>query len=260
MATAAALIRMSMQDLGVLGAGEPARGEDLQDGLRRLQIMISAWAMDPLTVIQTQREEFPITPGKGTYTIGPGLDFYVERPVGQQSVVGAGLMLLNSSPPVEIPCAILTYAMYQAIQVKTLTNPLFTSVFYRPGSTARVPPSAPIPLDGVPSGEIVLWPVPTQANPLVLYIERVVPQFHDLTTDYPVPPGYISALQYNLTIAMAPMFQVEPSDFVVRAARMSLASMKRNNYQFTDAPCDPMFTMQGPGAKYDITTGTTRRG
>jgi hypothetical protein len=255
---AATLLRMSMQDLGVLGGGEAAEGVHLADGLQRLQMMIASWSLDALTVVRTDRLEFPVVPTKQSYSIGPGLEFDTARPVGQQSVVGAGLLLMSSTPPVEIPRALLTYDMWQAVAVKRLTSTLFTTVFYRPGSLARTPPTAPVPPTGIDTGEIILWPIPTQANPLVLYIERVIPPFENLTTPYPIPDGIVAAIQYNLTLAIAPMFQVTPSDEAKRQARDTFAAMKRTNYQMADAAIDPMFTMQGGVGGYDINTGTIR--
>ena len=258
--TAANLIRTSMQDLGVLGAGEAADGSHMADGLRRLQLLISGWALDPLTVVQTERVVFPTTSGKGTYTIGPGMDLDFVRPMSQSSIVGAGLVLNAGQPnEIEIPRTMMTYDAYQGLRVKTLTSGQFTSVFYRPGSDARTTTPTPHPYD-IEVGDVILWPVPTDANPLVLYIQWFLPMFENLTTSYPVPDGYLAALQHNLTLAMAPMFQVDPPAYVVRTAAHTLAAMKRQNYQFTDAPLDPMFTF-GSGAGYDIESGgTVRRG
>jgi len=256
--TASALIKMSLQDLGVLGAGEAPRGEDLADGLHRLQMMLASWSLDPLTALQTDRLEFPITPGKGTYTIGPGMEFDTARPVGQQSVVGAGLVLENSTPPVEIPRSLLTYDAYQGIRVKSLTSEMFTSVFYQPGAVRLDPPTGPAPhgVASIEAGEIVLWPVPTVAHPLVLYIQQVVPLFDSLTLPYVMPAGVVAAIQYNLTLALAPMFQVTPSPDATRQARLTFAAMKRTNYQLADAPLDPMLTF-GVGPGYDIYSGGT---
>jgi hypothetical protein len=260
MVTAAALLRMSMQDLGVLGAGESGAGEHLSDGLRRLQMMLGGWGLDALTAARTQGEYFPTIPGQQHYSIGPGMELDTPRPVGQQSVVAAGLVLNAGQPnAVEIPRAMMTYDQYISIRVKTLQSPLFTHVLYVPGATGPGPNPTPPPgthTFGV--SHITLWPVPTEANPLVLYIERMVPMFENLTTAYPVPDGLTAAIQYNLTVALAPMFQVEPPAEVVRQARLSYAAMKRTNYQMTDIAIDPMFTF-GQGAAYDITTGSTRR-
>jgi len=263
MVTAAALLRMSMQDLGVLGAGESGSGEHLSDGLRRLQMMLGGWGLDALTAARTQGETFPTIPGKSHYSIGPGLDLDTPRPVGQQSVVAAGLVLNAGQPnAVEIPRGMMTYDQYIGIQIKTLRSPLFTHVIYVPGSTSgALSPAWPAPPTAAFGGSvIILWPVPTEANPLVLYIERMVPMFENLTTAYPVPDGLAAAIQYNLTVALAPMFQVEPPPEVVRQARLSYAAMKRTNYAFTDIAIDPMFTMQNTGGGYDIQTGSTRRG
>jgi hypothetical protein len=240
---AATFLRMSMQDLGVLGGGEAAEGVHMADGLQRLRMMIASWSLDALTVVQTQREVFPMVSNKGAYTIGPGLDFDTARPVGQQSVVGAGLVLYADTPQeVEIPCAMLTYDMYQATRMKNQPNSQFTSVFYRPGAI----------------GEILLWPIPAVAYPLALYLEKVVPTFENLTTPYPIPDGIAAAIQYNLTLAIAPMFQVTPSPDAVRMARDTYAAMKRTNYQLTDVAIDPMFTF-GQGAAYNINTGGAQR-
>jgi len=260
--TAASLIRTAMQDLGVLGAGEAADGAHMQDGLRRLQVMIGGWSLDPLTAARDHGQSFPVTPGKSQYTIGPGMEFDTVRPVGQQSVAAAGL-ILNAGQPnqVEIPVGLMTYDQWIGVRVKNLTSPLFTHVIYVPGATAAqaTPPSAP-PYTAFGASGIILWPTPTEANPLVLYIERVLPQFENLTTQYPIPDGVAATIQHNLTVALAPMFQVEPPAYVARMAAHTLAAMKRNNYQFTDAALDPMFTF-GSGAGYDITTGgTTRHG
>ena len=257
--TAASFIRASMQDLGVLGAGEAADGAHMTDALRRLQFMITGWAFDPLCSPQTQRYELPVTPGKGTYTIGGGGDFAIERPEGQQAIAGAGLLLMNSTPPVEIPRSVLTYDAYQRIAVKTLTSAQFTTVFYRPGAYSGTPITPPPP-GTVEHSKIILWPIPTEANPLVLYVHIGFPQFQDLTTEYPIPQGFGATIQHNLTLAIAPMFQVEPTAYTVRMAAHTLAGMKRSNYQFIDVPLDPMFTFGSSGG-YDIQTGgTTRRG
>src|SRR6187402_1239770 len=107
--TAATLIRTSMQDLGIIGAGEAARGEDMQDGLRRLRLMLGSWSLDALTAARVQGETFPTIPGKSHYSIGPGLDLDTPRPVGQQSVVAAGLVLNAGQPnAVEIPRGMMT--------------------------------------------------------------------------------------------------------------------------------------------------------
>jgi len=261
--TAASLIRTAMQDLGVLGAGEAADGAHMQDGLRRLQVMIGGWSLDPLTAARVQGETFPTTPGKSHYSIGPGLDLDTPRPVGQQSIVGAGLVLNAGQPnEVEIPRGLMTYDQFIGIRVKTLTNGMFTHVIYVPGSTsgALSPPWPAPPTKAYGGSVIILWPTPTEAHPLVLYIERMVPLFENLTTSYPVPDGLATAIQHNLTLAMAPMFQVEPPAYSARMAAHTLAAFKRTNYQFTDSPLDPMFTF-GTGGGYDIESGgTVRRG
>jgi len=260
--TAANLIRTAMQDLGVLGAGEAADGSHMQDGLRRLNLLIGAWGLDPLTAVRTQGEMFDVVPGKSMYSIGPGLDFNTQSPVGQQSIAGAArVQRAGQQDSLETPVGLMTYDQWIGIQVKNLQSPLFTHVLFVPGSQSNAPVPNPPEALTVGASVIILWPVPTEANlKVMLYSEKVIPQFADLTASYPMTDSYAAAVQYNLTMAMAPMFQVEPPPFVVMMAAKTLASMKRNNYQFTDVALDPMFTFGG-GAGYDIYSGgTTRHG
>jgi hypothetical protein len=135
-------------------------------------------------------------------------------------------------------------------------------VFYKPGALLPVFPIPPNPNHDptkIDSGQIILWPVPLLDNPLVLYIQKALPLFQDLTTLYPIPDNYQAAIQYNLTLVLAPMFTVTPSPEVVRMARLSLAAMKRTNYQMIDVGVDPMFTMQTRQGGYNIETGGTQR-
>src|SRR6187402_281680 len=102
--TAANLIRTAMQDLGVLGAGEAADGSHMADGLRRLNLLIGAWGLDPLTAVRTSGEAFDVVPGKSMYSMGPGLDFNTQTPVGQQSVARVTLLQHARQPnQLEIP-------------------------------------------------------------------------------------------------------------------------------------------------------------
>jgi hypothetical protein len=154
----------------------------------------------------------------------------------------------EGNQPVEIPRGLYTVQSYQATQIKTLPNSLFTGVYYIPGSA--------------PFGTIVLWPVPNTAqNQLVLYLPQVFGGFADLTTAYGYPdtPGYQEALEYNLAVRLAapsaiPLAQIPT---VIQLARESFGTIKRQNYQITDLPTDPALVLTGDRRSgYNINTGT----
>jgi hypothetical protein len=170
--TASAIIQGAFETIGVLGEGQTLDYAKGADGFRRLNLMIGSWALQPLTIPVIAREVFAITSGKGTpsnpYTIGAGGNLNTARPPTQQSVTGAGLLLNSADPnPVEIPLPVITYDMYQANQIKDLSNGQPTQLFYKPTS---------------PLGSIFLYPIPdTTINSLVLYLAKPLTQFTSLT-------------------------------------------------------------------------------
>ena len=242
--TATTFIRTAMQDLGVLGQGQAPTGNDLTDGLRRLNLMMGSWSVQSLTVPYVERFTSVNVSNVSTYTIGDGGDFDTPRPSGQSNLVGAGLLLASSSPAVEIPRGILTYDAYESIGIKGLTNTLWTDLLYRPT---------------YPLGTIILWPVPTDVNGIALYLQRSLSKFDNLTTAYEFPEGTEEAIQTNLTVRIAPMFSVQVPPDIAVLAKQSMAAMKRNNVQLVDAVLDPMFLQSTPGAAYNINTGSVQK-
>lgn len=312
----------ALMDLGILAANETPDAADIQFAFRALNRMVNGWQAQSLTVPAVQRTVLPIIANQQTYTIGPGGDFDLPRPVKLQ---GAGLLLAGfgagqtasgitasgftatvtlashgfsvgdevvidgatqngyngiqtvetvptsdtftytvdetvTSPAVgtitvygvtttgvEIPRAVLTDDAYEAIQIKRLSNSLFTTVYYNPTAS--------------PYGVISLWPIPnTASNQLVLYLPQVLPTFADLTTEYdwPLTPGYQDALQYNLETRLIGPFAVSNPAVIASArdqAAKALMLIKRANYKLSDLPLDPALTRSYRGG-YNINTGT----
>lgn len=94
--TATAIIRAAFDDIGVLAEGEPLPPALAQDGLRRLNNLVSGLQTQPGTSIAVIRYLFPIVDNKQTYTIGLGGDFNVPRPE-IADIQGAGLLLQGLS-------------------------------------------------------------------------------------------------------------------------------------------------------------------
>ena len=107
--------------------GEELSAADTQDGFRRLNNMVKAWATSFLTSPFVARKVFPTVANQNTYTIGPGGQFDTERPL---ALTGAGL-LLNATTN--------TYNITAVSQ----TNQTFTVAgnqtnFFTPGTTVDV--------------------------------------------------------------------------------------------------------------------------
>ncbi len=88
--TAQTLGMLVLKDIGVLAEGEVMSAPVGADFLLRLNGLVSSWQAQSETVLAIERTIFPVIANKQTYTIGPGGDYNVPRPVG---IRGAGLWL-----------------------------------------------------------------------------------------------------------------------------------------------------------------------
>lgn len=236
--SAQTIIGQSLRTLQAYGVGQSLSAADVNEGLFWLNALMSELSIQSLTIPSVSREVFDITANQSTYTIGPGGNFNTIRPpIG---IDNATLLLNTASPPIEIRLRLLTNQAYQAIPLKAQTNTLFTSLFYNPTFVTS----------GL--GTIILWPVPTTAaNDLVLYIETPLTEFSDLTTQYQIPPGYVTMLVSNLAVRLAEPFTRPVSENLSRLATTSLANIKRNNVKPGDLVND--FTSRSSGI-YNIQT------
>jgi hypothetical protein len=245
--TALQLITKSAYDIGAIAIGDSLESALAQDGLSRLNAMLNAWIVQPLTIPAVIREVFSITANQSTYTIGPGGDFNTTRPT---MLTGASLLLNTSSPSIEIPITVMTDDMYQAITIKTQTNTLFTAVYL---NTNLVSASYAL-------AQIFVWPVPTTAaNDLVLYRPEQITSFANLTTQYTFPPGYEEAMEYNLARRLSTPWGRELPAEIDRMARESLAWVKRQNYKLSDLPNDAARAISSTYGYYNINSDTGGR-
>lgn len=240
------LLTASFFDCGIIADGESLSASQAQDGLRRLNNMISGWRTQYGTVLSIDRNVFDLTADKQTYTIGPGGDFNVARPL---TISAAGLLLNGQTDvaPVEISRPVITDAAYQSIQIKSLSNDQFTVVYYNPK---------------YPLGEIFLWPMPdVNTNQLVLYLQNAFTGFADLTSDsdWPDNPGYAEALQYQFDLRLLTPYGVPPAiaQPLVSLAQQSFGLIKRANNRLNDLSNDAAMFAHDPRTGYNINVGGT---
>lgn len=243
--SARTILSLAYKDIGVLAGGEPLTAEQGQEGLARLNNMVSSWQIQYGTVNAIERQVFDMMADIGgpdnPYSVGLGGDIDMPRP---NILSGAGLLLNpGTDNPVEIPRAVITDDGYQSIQIKTLANTLFTCVYYNPT---------------YPLGSLYLWPVPNTAdNDLVLYYQSLFTGFADLNTEYDWPslPGYAEALEYNVGKRLLISYpQAEPRMDVLAMADESLAIIKRANNRLVDMGSDAALLTADRRRGYNINT------
>lgn len=241
--TAVSLITRALKTIGVLSSGDVPSGDMITDSFLDLNEMMGTLAIQPKTIPSIAREVFATVAGQGgtsnPYTIGPGGDFDTTRPA---SLVGAGILLGNTSPVTELQRAVLTDSIWQWLQVKDLSSSIFTGVYFNATFSAGL-------------GEINLWPVPDNAdNSVVLYRSMQLSTFASLTATYYIANGGAEMLRYQLAPRLAIVFQKPISSELREMSITTLATWKRANYTLFDLPTDPALTSSHAGW-YDIMTG-----
>jgi hypothetical protein len=208
--TALDLIRGAMRLIGAVDPGESVTADEAADGLELLNEMLESWSNERLVVYQVLQENFALSSGTASYTIGSGATFNTTRPLD----VLSGFIRDSGT---DYPLRILTREEYDRIQGKTTQ--------YQPEYLLYTP--------SVANGVITLYGVPAKAYAVTdgLYINSMkqLQSFAGLTTSIVLPTGYKRMLRYLLAMEIAPEYNRTPPDAVVAIARESKAAIKRLN-------------------------------
>jgi hypothetical protein len=221
-------------------AGHGSQPEIITESLAALNAMIDSWNTERLVVPALLRNVFTLTAGDQDYTIGPSGDFMVnERP---SRIEKAGLIDTNNpSQPIELPMEILTIEQWQALPVKSVESTIPAKLYYDQGLS-------------IGSGTIYLWPLPTTANQIALYLWQTLLQFQTVEDPFAMYPGYLRAIQYNLALELAPRhINAVVSPLVLDTAVKSKAAIKALNSPTLELRCDP--ALLGVGKRWDWRTG-----
>lgn len=226
MATAQNVIDGAMRDIGALASGEDPSSDETADVLEALNNLIDSWNTDGLTLYAESEVSHTLVANDGSYTIAAsGADITATRPV---RILHAYVRDSNIDHPLEI----ISKEAYDLIPDKTTTSTNPEYLYYEPSYA---------------NGTIKLWPVPSEANVLYMTVQSQLSSFATAGTTFAMPPGYQRAIQKNLAIEIAPQFEKEPSNALIRAATQSLAMVKRLNRK-TPRMETGLFT----GRSYDI--------
>lgn len=221
MASALDLIQRALRLCRIKAAGETPTAAEAQDALTALNGMLSTWRLNSLLVYAIDRQLLILVANQGSYTIGPGGNWNVTRPV---RIEQAGFVVDNGlSTEMETALKVLTDEEYQAIWYKTRTSSWPAWLYYD---------------RAYPLGHVIVYPVPTIARHVALYLWHVLAQVPTLTTVIDFPPGYEEALAFNLPLRMAPEYGVPVSEEVREIARETKALIELQNFQVPVAQFD----------------------
>lgn len=224
----------ALKKLGVIGQGQTIKPNDLVDVFDILNNMVDAWAADSMLIYVLERQEYPLTNGVGTYTLGEGGTFNHVRPMFLDKIS----IISNNNPtrPLELPLDVLDALQWQSVPVKSTPSALPTRV-YREYS--------------FPFMNLTYWPIPNVGTlKTALYLPTPLSQFADFDTLYDFPPAYKRALEYGLAVDASSDFSVEPPPLVVTLAERYIGDVRVSNIRPEIVPCDPAVVRGGTGWNY----------
>lgn len=217
MATVLDLITSALTSSSILATGENASAAEANTGLMLLNELMEEFTLEGLIVYSSDRLVFPLISGQQIYTIGTGGNFNTSRPF---SINYANIMRYNNEYPITV---LKTPYEWQSINanIHDINNNLIVAAPH----TIYI--SGDYPLD-----KIHVYPTPTDnQSSLVLYIDKALSTFSNLTTILSLPPGYFSALRYNLAKRLCIDFGINITPELAQAAIKSLNNIRRINNQ-----------------------------
>lgn len=210
--------------LRLLGVTQPGRAPNpaqMESATYALRSMLESWSVQDLSIYQTTTEVFTFVPGKMDYTMGPTGDWVTDRPTKINYVYIR--FAQGSGTPVDTPVQIMNDAQRAAITAKSIQSPIPTTVYVNMEN---------------PNVKFSFWPVPNSTYQAVIWSDKQLHQFDNLSEDLRFPPGYEQAIRYNLAILLAPEFGMSASEDLVQIGMRSFAQVKMNNDVFRIMRCD----------------------
>ena len=211
--TAETMIESAMLLLGALASGQSASDQEKVDGLASLNRLLDSWNQRRELIYEIGRHKFTLTANQNPHTIGLAAgsgsagDMAIARP---QMIEEAALIPAGTT--IELPVNILTNRQYRGIRNKELSSTAPTDLWYE---------------RDWPLGKVWLWPEPSAAAELVLWVWQQLPSGMLLADEFNVPPGYRRAILYNLAVEIASRFgrKLVDGEEILMISQTSLAHL-----------------------------------
>ncbi|MDN7700016.1 hypothetical protein QZM15_16215 [Burkholderia sp. AU44665] len=227
------LINLALKTANVLGVGQVASAEDVNDAFNLLNMLMAQLQRRRYMIYQLVTLAKQAT-GAISYTVGPGGDFNVARPAKLESAFFR--QNVQTPLPVDYPLEILRSTEdYNRISIKNL-NAFPRFAFYDMA---------------YPMGNLYVWPVPNSMYEIHITVMQQLQQFQNLSDQIAMPPEYSAALMWNLTLELYPFYGLPVSDVVRGKAEASLRIIEEANTAIPQLQLPPAVRPQR-GATYNI--------
>jgi hypothetical protein len=215
------IIKRSLRLLGVQAQGETPAPNESSEALQALNWMTEQWSNEKLMLYQVVNNLFTVVAGTTSYTMGPqgsGAMWESSQLVRPMNIQRYAAFIRANQSGIDTDYAMDYYPndRFQNIFQKTITTNFpwaWTCDWAFPIATVR------------------LYPKPTINLQFGLSEYAQITKFNNLTDSINMPPGYEDCLGWNLALALAPEYGIEPNAVVVDKAKETKFNLKRMNQQ-----------------------------
>lgn len=205
------LITLSLKTANVLGVGQTASAEDVNDCFNLLNMLLAQLQRRRYMIYQLITTAFQAT-GALSYAVGPGGNFNIARPAKLESAFFR--QNVETPLPVDYPLEILRSTEdYNRISIKNL-NAFPRYAFYDMA---------------YPVGNLFVWPVPNNMYEIHITTMQQLQQFQTINDVIAMPPEYLAALMWNLVLRICVFYGLPVNPTVQGEAEASLRIIEEAN-------------------------------
>lgn len=184
------LIGVALLKLGILRVGGTVSAQQGQAGVRCLMSLLDTLPIEPGLVYTIDRQLFALVANTQTYTLGPGgtwntTPLYTATTPRPPKIHAAWWH--DTTNEYEQPVHIMEDAEYRSLNPRTMTSTQVQALYYEPT---------------MPQGRVFVWPKPTQAATMVLYLAHPFDGTVTLDSALGYPPGYQRFFEFGLAFEM----------------------------------------------------------
>lgn len=214
MTTPQDIVTDALKKAGILGVGQTALAEDIEDGFNDLNDMIAQWQRKRWLVPYLE-DHSVVSTGAQSYTVGIGGNFNITRP---DKLEAAYLRQIQTTgQPVDYILEIIeARENYSAIPLKSLVA--FTGrIFYD---------------SAYPMGSVYPYPIPNASiYEIHIVVKTQLGQFTSLAQTISLPLEYNAAFKWNLSARMRVSYRLPVDAGIVAMAKDSLNVIRMANTQ-----------------------------
>lgn len=209
------IITLALKNCGALGVGQTANATDVNDAAQMLNMMIGQWNRRRYLIYHLVEQSISCT-GAQSYSVGPGGDFSMSSRPAEINYAFARQVINSNPQQIDYPIQILpSREDYALIQLKGLTSFPQWGWF-----------DAQFPL-----GQLYVYPVISSQFELFIGYPEILTGVSSLVDSINLPPEYLEAILFNLSVTLAGIYQIQPNPVLVAKAKAALETMRTVNAQ-----------------------------